>query len=288
MLVLGASGQIGRFLLPLLLDEGHEVLAVSRSEHAPTRTGLRWIHADLFAQMPQFQEVDAILSLGPLNGCAGWLARAHVPGRPRVVAFSSMSVVSKRESDDPAERALAQTLQAAEDLLIRVAEEKGLGWTLLRPTLIYGAGIDRSLTPLARLGRRVRLFPRLAHASGLRQPVHAADLAAACLAAMHAEAARDRIFDLGGGERLAFSLMLERTRRSLPGPVLGVPLPAGLARTALRIARLLPRWRAIHAGTLSRLQADLLANDGPAREALGWSPRGFQPDATTWRIRPLS
>ena len=286
MLVFGASGQIGRFLVPRLLDEGHEVLAVSRSQRTSVRPGLCWIRADLFAQMPEFPQVAAILSLGPLDGCAGWLARARVPGRPRIVAFSSMSAVSKRESDDPAERALAQTLQAAEHRLTGAAQGQGLEWTLLRPTLIYGAGIDRSLTPLARLGRRVRLFPRLAHASGLRQPVHAADLAGACLAAAQADAAGGRIFDLGGGERLSFSLMLERTRQSLNGPVLGVPVPAGLARTGLHLARLLPRWRGIHAGALTRLQTDLLAEDEPARALLGWAPRGFQPDPSTWRIQP--
>lgn len=286
MLVFGASGQIGRYLVPHLLDGGHEVLAVSRSERAATRPGLRWINADLFAQVPELPGVDAILSLGPLDGCAQWLSRTQVQGQPRIVAFSSMSVASKRESEDPFERALAQSLQAGEDRLIHAAGQKSMGWTLLRPTLIYGAGMDRSLTPLARFGARTRLFPRLDFASGLRQPVHAEDLARICLVAAQSEAARDRRFDLGGGERLPFAQMLERTRRSLGKPVLGVPVPAGWAGLALRVARLLPRWRAIHAGALTRLQDDLLADDRAARALLGWSARQFKPDASTWRSLP--
>lgn len=286
-LVFGASGQIGRFLLPRLLDEGHEVLAVSRVRRIPSRPGLRWIQADLYAQIPEFPELDAILSLGPLDGCGAWLARTQLRAGPRLVAFGSMSVASKRDSGDPAERALAQALQAGEDQLVGAAAAKGIDWTLLRPTLIYGAGIDRSLTPLARLGRRLRVFPRLAHASGLRQPVHAADLADACLAALQADAARSRIFELGGGERLSFARMLERVRRSLPGPVLGLPLAAGLARQGLELARLHPRWRGVHAGALARLQADLVADNGPARALLAWNPRGFHPDASTWREQPL-
>src|SRR6185369_2312780 len=61
-----------------------------------------------------------------------------------------------------AERALAETLLAAEQRLLRTAGERGIGCTVLRPTLIYGGGPDRSLTPIARSAdsaRRQRVAP---------------------------------------------------------------------------------------------------------------------------------
>lgn len=284
--VIGASGQIGRALIPRLLEDGQQILALSRIPRTSSRQNIEWVCGDVFAKMPALPELDVIFSLGPLNGFAQWLARAKFEGRPRIVAFGSMSAESKRDSMDPAERALAQTLHRAELQLAEAAAARGIVWTLLRPTMIYGGGLDRSLTPLARVGERMHLFPRLYGATGLRQPVHVDDLADACLAAALPDAAPNRSFDLGGGERIAFSQMLERVRGSLNGFVLSVPIPLIAAHAGLAIARLHPRWRGIGHGAVRRLRVDLIANDEAAREGLRWSPRAFRPDASTWRVSP--
>ncbi|HOX70703.1 MAG TPA: NAD-dependent epimerase/dehydratase family protein [Dokdonella sp.] len=286
-LVLGASGQIGRFLVPRLLDAGHDVLAVSRQLRESKRARLRWIAGDLFATMPELAPVDAIFSLGPLDGFAAWLAAARLHGTPRIIALGSMSIESKRGSTDPHERALVETLRRGEVQLAEAADKRGCAWTLLRPTLIYGAGIDRSLSALARFGSRFRVLPKVSFAKGLRQPVHADDLADACLSALGRDSARCRTFDLGGGERLGFAEMLERVRCSLPGPVLGVPLTPRMARLALSIARTRPRWRGLGQAALERLQHDLVADDAPARRDLAWAPRAFLPEASTWQAREL-
>jgi nucleoside-diphosphate-sugar epimerase len=287
VLVIGASGQIGRALIPRLLERGDTVLALSRIERTSSKQNLCWIQGDVFASMPPLPAVDAIFSLGPLNGFTRWLMQAQLAGRPRIVAFGSMSVESKRESTDPAERALAQTLHRAELELMDAAFGKHLIWTLLRPTLIYGCGLDRSLTPLARMGTRLHLLPRLPAATGLRQPVHVDDLANACIAAASLEDACNRSFDLGGGEQLSFSDMLDRVRASLPVRVLSVSIPLATLRALLAVMRLWPRWRRIGVAAVGRLQVDLIANNDPAERLLHWSPRDFQPDASTWLEPPL-
>lgn len=284
VLVLGASGQIGRFLVPRLLRGGQSVIALSRQAHAEAPGNLEWRRGDLFADMPSMPQVDAVYSLGPLDGFSAWLERTALPGRPRIIAIGSMSAISKQGSADPAERALAATLQRAEQRLVASAERNGLAWTLLRPTLIYGAGIDRSLSLIARRASRWRLFPRLLGATGLRQPVHAEDLAEACLASASATVT-GRVFDLGGGERLSVSAMFARVHASLPRFALAVPLPLAAAGMALACARLHPRWRGIHHGALGRLREDLIAEDDAARELIGWSPRRFAPTPATWQIQ---
>lgn len=281
-LVLGASGATGRFLLPRLLEAGHEVLALSRTPRADAH--LRWIVGDLDAQMPELPALDAIFSLGPLDACARWFAHARVEGRPRLVALGSMSVQTKRDSADAHERNLALRLGDAEQALAETADARGCAWTLLRPTLIYGAGIDRSLTPIARMAMRWRVFPRLAGARGLRQPVHADDLASACLAAFLQPRSAGRSYALGGGERLSFDAMLARVRASLPMRTLPVPVPLGVVRVLAGIA---PRFGlpALRAAMIERLGEDLIADHRPAVAELGWAPRDFHPDAQTWQPR---
>ena len=286
-LVLGASGQIGRFLLPRLLDSGCRVSALSRHQGVGSDGRVTWLQGDLFGQMPDLPAVDAIFSLGPLDGLAHWMAHAALPGAPRLIAFSSMSALSKIDSGDPAERALAAHLLASEAAATAAAEQRGMAWTLFRPTLIYGAGIDRSLSPLARLGTRWHVFPRIPAASGLRQPVHAGDLAEISQRAAQCESAAGQTLALGGGERLRFADLLARVQASLPGRTVGLPIPLRGALALAGLRRFWPHLPLPSAAGIQRLRHDLIADDEAAQAMLDWAPRGFLPDASTWRPRSL-
>jgi nucleoside-diphosphate-sugar epimerase len=58
--VTGASGFIGRYLIPILLAQGYEVIAISNqaADGLPQSGGLRWVTADLLDEM-QCQQVMA-------------------------------------------------------------------------------------------------------------------------------------------------------------------------------------------------------------------------------------
>ncbi|MGN6518220.1 MAG: hypothetical protein ACTHK2_02210, partial [Dokdonella sp.] len=136
-LVLGASGAVGRFLLPRLAAAG-DVLAVSRTPHASASARLHWIAADLDGGRPPLPALEVVYSWGPLDGCARWNAPTPL-GAARVVAIGSMSIESKQASTDPHEREVAARVRAAEQARAHAAEGRGRAWTVLRPTLIYGA-----------------------------------------------------------------------------------------------------------------------------------------------------
>ena len=274
-LVIGASSQVGHFLLPLLAAQETEVLALSRrAPRAEDAPAARWLRGGL-PDVPALPPLRHVFSAGPLDALAVWLARAPLAPGARVLATSSMSAASKRDSPLVAERALAARLCAAEQTLGEVCARRGIGWTILRPTLIYGAGRDHSLTPLARRARRVRLFA-LPAGRGLRQPVHAADVALALRAAALCATPPNAVLELGGGERLPAAQMFARVRASLPFTTLGVPLP----RALLRVAALHPALR----GPVLRLDADLVADNGAALALLDVTPRAFAPDARCWGL----
>lgn len=273
VLVFGASSQIGHFLLPRLLADGEQVLALSRQPRKP-QPDLFWLRGQLPADVPALPPLSAIISFGPLQAFADWVARTPLAHAPRVVATSSMSAESKRDSSVPAERELSRQLRAGEVALADACARQDCAWTVLRPTLIYGAGLDKSLTPIARRALRLRVFP-LPVARGLRQPVHADDLAQAVLAALDCQAAAGRVLAIGGGERLTAGSMFARVRDSLQHTTLPVPLPAWLLRSARHVS---PRWR----GPLTRLDTDLIADNEEMQRLLGIHPRGFAPDAATW------
>lgn len=273
VLVFGGSSQIGHFLLPRLLASGEPVLALSRQPR-PAQAGVAWLQGTLPDRVPALPPLSAIISFGPLQGLAEWLAQATLADAPRVIATSSMSAETKRDSSVPAERALARQLRDGEAALATACERHGCAWTVLRPTLVYGAGLDKSLTPIARRAMRLRLFP-LPAGRGLRQPVHADDIAQAVLAALDCQATAGRILPIGGGERLRSGEMFARVRSSLSCSTVPLPLPAWLLRLGQRA---LPPLR----GPLSRLDSDLIADNGELQRLLGIRPRPFRPDSAMW------
>lgn len=281
--VFGGSGQIGRFLLPELRARGIAVAAFSRRPRA-TENGTVWMQGRLPDAVPVLPPgVAAIVCLGPLDHFAHWLQHAPLAGAPRIVAMSSMSAESKRHSPDPAERELAARLRESERRLVARCVELGSTCTILRATLIYGAGTDRSLTPLARIGLRWRVFP-LPRGTGLRQPVHADDLALAVLAALERAHGPACIVPVGGGERLSATAMFERVRASLSRRTLPLPLPRFVLRCITSIT-------GRGGGAVARLDEDLLADNTELVRLLGVHPRPFEPQGSQWgesRARPGS
>ena len=275
-LVFGASGQIGRPLLERLRGAGWDVLAVSREPQADG-AGVRWVRGGFPAIDGLPGRVDALVSCGPLDGFAAW-HEAHDVGAACVVAFGSTSVHVKQDSDDAAERSVATRLREGEASVQAVAGRRGARVVLLRPTLVYGSGRDRTVSRIAALARRWGRFVLPRGADGLRQPVHVDDLADAAFASLHAREARGA-FDLPGGEALPYREMVARVLAALQPPPRLHTVPAPVFATALALARARGRLGGFGDAALARLRQDLVFDATPARTAFGYAPRAFRPTA---------
>lgn len=267
ILVIGATSQIGYFLLARLRLQRRSVIALSRSPVDKHEKEIEWMHGDVHSLKPM-QGLDAIVSFGPMTRLAHWLAKHDRAPAPCLVATSSMSVLTKSNSTVPSECSIVRQLEEGEAAIRAECMRLGMRWTLLRPTLIYGAGRDRSLTPIARRAFGSRVFP-LPAGSGLRQPVHADDLAQITLRLLETDAADGMTLQVGGGERLPASEMFRRVRRALQVSTLPIPMPAWVMRG---LAAGVPVVR----GPVSRLATDLIADNTVVEELLGFQMRRFR------------
>ena len=272
-LVFGASGQIGEALLARLAGGGWQAFAVSRVPRPPAG-GVTWLTGE-FANVGGLPEaVDVVFSTGPLDGFAQWYARGQVATR-RVVAFGSTSLDTKQASADAYERDIVARLQAAERLVFDTASANGAAATVLRPTLVYGAGRDQTLARIAAMGRRMGFFVLPRGANGKRQPVHVDDLAHAALAVVDAPATHGKAYALPGGETLAYRDMVARTLAALDPPARLWEVPMPVFRTALWLARKAGMMRGLTDDAVARMREDLTFDASPALHDFGYAPRSF-------------
>ncbi|MFC0239757.1 NAD-dependent epimerase/dehydratase family protein [Rhodopseudomonas telluris] len=274
-LVIGATGMVGGAILRRLAADGATPVGLSRRPQI-AQDGVSWFGADLarlaHAVLPPLDVVYATAPVGLVADAVPALAAA---GMTRLVVFTSTSIATKWNSPDPDERAAIRRWGADEARLIEACHAAGVAWTVLRPTLIYLEGRDGNVSRIAGLIRRFRFFPLMGGGEGLRQPVHADDLAAAAIAAAARPACAGKIYDLPGGETLNYREMVGRIFDGLGLPRVIVPIPDWAWRLMLPLAvRVLPGLSATMA---TRMTKDMTFDLAPAATEIGWQPRPFYP-----------
>jgi nucleoside-diphosphate-sugar epimerase len=276
-LVLGATSLVGTFLMRRLSVEGVNVIGLCRKPPVNSASQ-NWIADDLEnidGVRNEIPRVSSVFSVGPIHLLPKSLPIFFEKGADRVIAFSSTSAGSKRESEIAHERIAAHQFIDGERQTIEICEAHGIRWTILRPTMIYVEGVDKNISRIARLIQKFHVFPLAGTAHELRQPVHGDDLAAAAVKVRLIEATIRKIYDVPGGETLRYAEMVGRIFDSLDMPRRVIPIPVSFWKMAFSIAGLFLPGATSAMG--SRMSEDLVFDSTPAKRDFGWAPRDFHP-----------
>jgi 2-alkyl-3-oxoalkanoate reductase len=309
VLVTGATGGLGRTLVPLLVAHDYRVTATGRDAAIGATLGVPFLRAELLDDPldPLVEGVDSVFHLAALSSpwgrfsafeAANVLATKHLlsaakrAGVQRFIFTSTPSIyadmrdrLALTEHDPPATpfaNAYAQTKFAAEQLVIGASCE-AFRTVAIRPRAIVGPHDNVLLPRLLRAVRsgRVRV-PRGGRA--LIEITDARDVAAALIAADNTPAAAGCVFNISGGAPRAlrdlFATIFAHLEQPLAVDSIGTAAAFALATLAEGIARLTPgrpepQLTRYAVKTLAFSQTfDLRA----AREILGWSPK-ISPEA---------
>lgn len=267
ILLTGASGFIGGYILQALEQAGHTVIPVSRHHGFDFRQML--MPEDWLIRL---QGVDAVInSVGIIAETRGQtfealhhrapaaLFRACVmAGVPRVVQISALG------ADEQAFTPYQLSKKAADDVL----RELPLEWFVLRPSLVYGKGGKSSA--LFRFMARLPVIPLVGDGKQRIQPVHVSDVVATVLQCLQAASAR-RTLDVVGAYSLTFVEWLQTMRLEAgekPAPTL--PIPFSLIMATAHVGRFLVPM--LHPDNLRMLQRGNTADVQPLAAFLGRMP----------------
>src|SRR6478672_8295525 len=226
--VLGGSSQAGSWLVPSLIESGWTVHLISRGLKPQFDYGGNavWHKLDLRSMNAQFPAVEARVVFDTFGVASDWLERMSGAGVRRAISFSSTSVFTKADSTDPVDVKAVQDVRKREQVFAETCARLQIDWTLLRPTLIYGGKFgDRTVNDIARVIRLLGFFPVFRNSAGLRQPVHAEDLATACMLVCDNPGTFNRSYNVGGGEVVAYREMVERIFAAIGRPPRFVRVP---------------------------------------------------------------
>jgi nucleoside-diphosphate-sugar epimerase len=288
ILVTGAGGFIGAGLCPALAARGHAVIAGLRRA-ARVEEAEPFILGDIGPTTdwtPVLRGIDIVIhlaqrahagldppALAAEPATVASLARAMgAAGARRLVLVSSIKAMGEatapgrpfRPDDEPRpEDAYGRAKLASERAAREAADNAGLELVVIRPPLVYGAGVKANFAALIRLA-----------ASGAPLPFAALDNRRSLIF-------RDNLVDLlavaATHKAAAGMILLARDDTDFSTPDLIRALADGLGRKT----RLFPVPAALFAALgilptigplLSRLTGSLQVDDSATRSALGWAP----------------
>ncbi len=275
--VVGASSMVGRVLLPQLNQSGRHVVAYSRKyrENSNPASNIEWREMHLLGEINKQDVITDWIWLAPIRILPEHLERMRKAGAKNVVAVSTTSRFTKIDSSSEAERKFVEELIFAEESLQNWALKNNATWTILRPTLIFGLGLDKNINVIARFISRFHFFPILGSACGLRQPIHVSDVATACKAAMESDSAKNRAYNISGAEIVSYREMVKRIFEALDIRPRFLSIPLWLFAAGMATVRLLPSFRTWSSAMVERMNHNMEFDHDEASHDFDFKPRGF-------------
>lgn len=280
--VAGASGFVGRSLLPVLAAE-HDVVALSRSS-LPEQSGVRWQKCDLFSLL----QTERALSGAEY---AIYLVHSMLPARLTQARFEDMDFILADNFARSAARAgvkqivylggiIPDDAQLSRHLASRLEVERvlsarGVPVTSLRAGLIVGPD-GSSFRIVVRLVRRspVLLCPNWTRS--MTQPVGLQDVVRCLHFCLGRPDMYGRAFDLGGPEVMTYVELMQKTAARLKKKRVIVAVPFVPKRLGVAGIRMVTgAHRELVAPLVESLRHAMVAHSPTMQERAGIAPQTF-------------
>ena len=282
VLVTGATGFLGRRVVPELLARRHQVRCLV---HSPGRERL-FDHREVEVHYGSVLNPE---SLGP--AMHGVQSVVHLVGIIRTGRGASFDRVHRQGTANVAEAAkeagareiiYVSAMGATSDPKYPYLHSKrqaelhvtssGMDYTILRPSVIFGEG-DEFMTALAGLVRLGPVAPVIGSGRNRMQPVAVEDVARCVADSVGNSLVKGRTINLGGPHRLSYNDLLEEVALAMGRRPRLVHIPTALAWPAIALLQnVLPR-PPVTTAQLRMLGIRNVAEGPDMEQAFGFTPK---------------
>ena len=277
VLLVGSTGQVGISIMRRLLNARVKVIGVYHDTVMDYQhPDLAWIYGDVEGRNLDLRDLkpQTLIYTPSIWTLPPHLKKLRRAGIKRLICFSSTSIMGKAGSENAYEKELVEKFSEAEREVAEICKELGIEWTVLRPTMIYGIGLDKNVSSILRFLKRFRgLFPIVPPASGQRQPVHVDDLARAVHLLLDLPKTYGKCYNLGGAERLTYRALVERI--ALTARIRPKFLPLAKLPQAMDALSALLGKPELNGEIAKRMNSDLVFDIDDAVADFGYTPRPF-------------
>jgi nucleoside-diphosphate-sugar epimerase len=306
IVVTGAGGFVATYLVPMLADRGHKIIALQktasgRKDITTISTGYLtpddslgyllegvdcMVHLAGYAHDLVTSDSDALDRYRKTNvELTQRLAQeAAKHGVRRFVFISSVKAIGE---SSPVDKPFDETTDLdptgsyacskadAEKRLAMVAKETGLEVVILRPPLVYGYGAKANMEKMVRMVAQHRLIPVPAN-GGKRSFIYVGNLADAIRLVVEDERAGGKTYLVSDGNDKTMEEMIHSLAKGAGRSVITVPIPdilmklAAVAGDCFRY--LTGRSPGFDSTVYKKINAPLQVNAEKIRNQLEWSP----------------
>lgn len=318
VLVTGASGFVGSHLVPVLVEQGHEVVtAVRRQGSAPHNStekvvgdihgGTLWdsaldgvdavVHLAARVHVMNDNAADPLTEFRRVNtaGTSRLLDAALDRGVSRFVFLSTIKVNGEKTTGRPFDAyslrrpvdPYAQSKAEAEELLLQAADRGGIDVVIVRTPLVYGPGVGGNFRSMLKLAKTYLPIP-VGSIRNRRTMTSVWNLADAIATSLEAPPERSSILVAADATSMPTGEIIAALRKALHRRAGVIPFPEGLLRVLGRVSA--------RSSFVERLTDSLEVVPGttsaqwrwtppyPTVQSLEWTMLGSVPDAR--RLRP--
>lgn len=294
LLITGATGFVGKSLCAELIKQGLTVFAAVREKAAIENTtpvvignidkATDWnfalfdidvvIHLAARVHVMQEKVADPLDEFRKVNvdGTLNLARQAAMSGVKRFIYVSSVKVNGEHtaldkpftESDHPSPQdPYGLSKLEAEKGLLEIAQQTGMQIVIIRPPLVYGAGVKANFLSMMRTVKRGMPLP-LGAIHNKRSFVYVGNLVSLIMRCIDHPAAANQVFLVSDGDDLSTSALLKECAVALDVKSRLLPV----SQKMIEIGAAMLGKRAVAQRLCGNLQVDITK----AHELLGWEP----------------
>lgn len=274
VLVTGGTGFTGSCLVPLLIEQGYRVRCFIRPTSNRERLqeyDVEWVEGDLgdiASLRDAMRDVEILANIASIGfGHAPGIINAAVEsGIKRAVFISTTALFTTLNAP-------SKEIRLAAEIAI---QKSSLGYTILRPTMIYGTSGDRNMSRLIRFLKKYPVFPILADGECLQQPVYVEDVAGAVVKVLGSEKTIGKAYNIPGARALTMNQVVDQIGILLDRRVKKLHLPAAPFVRSLKFLEGFGLRFPVKSEQILRLNEDKAFPYEAAGKDFGYSPLSFK------------